>query len=115
MSDNQDFRETALAIRSQFGLEDFANQAADEQQKHEWLKKALAKRIGEMIDHEFDKFVNLLYRIDISETKVRQALSEQPFSQGLEKVAEMIIQRQLQKVITRKQYSASGHDLEFDI
>jgi len=115
MNEEQYIHETALAIRDQFGLELAAEVPGDEQVKHEALKKILSKRIEEMIDHELDRFVNLLYRIDISEAKVKQALSQQPFSKAVENVAEMIIQRQLQKVITRKQYSTPSHDLEFDI
>jgi len=108
-------KETAIDIRERFGLEKTPDDRVDELQQYEALKKLLSQRIEEMIDHEFDKFVNLLYRIDINESKVREALAEQPFSKGVEKVAEMIIQRQLQKIATRRQYSSSGHDLEFDI
>ena len=115
MTENQHFNETAIAIRNQFGLEKIQDELGGDSQQYEALKKQLSKRIEEMIDLEFDRFVNLLYRIDISESKVKQALAEQPFSKGAEKVADMIIQRQLQKIITRKQYSASNHDLEFDV
>jgi len=115
MPEEQYMRETAIAISNQFGLDKTPDDLNDEKQRYEMLKKMLSKRIEEMIDHEFDRFVNLLYRIDVNESKVKQALSEQPFSKGIEKVAEMIIERQLQKVITRKQYSSSAHDLEFDL
>jgi hypothetical protein len=108
-------KETALDIRDRFGLDKTPDDMVDERQQYEALKKLLSHRIEEMIDHEFDRFVNLLYRIDVNEAKVREALSEQPFSKGVEKVADMIIQRQLQKVATRRQYSSSRHDLEFDI
>lgn len=91
------------------------NPAGDEQRQLAALKKLLSKRIGEMIDHEFPNFVNALYRMDIDEAKVKQALAKQPFSEALDEVAEMIIQRQIKKIITRKQYSSSSHDLEFDI
>jgi len=110
-------QETALALHDQFGLgESYELDLNSEREKYDALKKLLAKRIQEMIDHEFDKFINLLYRIDISEPKVKEALAIQPFSEALDRVAEMIIERQLQKVITRKQYSTStSHDLEFDV
>ena len=115
MQDKQLIRDTALAIRDQFGLENIPVELTDKEQQYEALKKLLSKRIAEMIDHEFDGFVNLLYRIDINESKVKEALSEQPFSKGVEKVADMIIQRQLEKIATRRQFSSSNHDLEFDI
>ncbi len=115
MMDTELIKETAIDIRDRFGLEKTPNELTDQQQQYDALKKLLSARIEEMIDHEFDRFVNLLYRIDISESKVKEALAEQPFSKGVEKVADMIIQRQLQKIATRRQYSSSGHDLEFDI
>ena|ERR1051325_1304665 len=115
MPDKQYLQETALALQNQFGIDSLPDYEAEEQQLYDALKRLLSKRIEEMIDHEFDKFVNLLYRIDINESKVKQALSQHPFSKGVEAVADMIIQRQLQKVITRKQYSSPGNELEFDI
>lgn len=107
--------ETALALRNQFGIAEADTLPAEEQQRLTALKKMLAKRIAEMIDHEFDNFVNSLYRMDIDEAKVKKVLAKQPFSEALEEVADMIIKRQLQKVITRKQYSSPAHDLEFDM
>ncbi len=108
--------ETTISIRNQFALENTSGiQTTDERAKYEQLKKILIKRLEEMIDHEFEKFINVLYRIDVSEYKVKKALTEQPFKAGVEKIAEMIIQRQMQKVITRKQYATQQHDLEFDV
>ena len=114
MDSNDTIQETALALRNQFGMPETDLIPGNEQQRIEALKKLLAKRLGEMIDHEFDNFVNALYRIDIDEAKVKKVLAIQPFSHALEEVAEMIIKRQIQKVITRKQYSSSAHDLELD-
>jgi len=106
---------TALALRNQFGMAEVDLLPGDEQQRIEALKKVLAKRLAEMIDHEFDNFVNALYRIDIDEAKVKKVLAKQPFSHALEEVAELIINRQIQKIITRKQYSTPAHDMEFDM
>ena len=114
MDTDDTIQETALALRNQFGMAAVDLLPGDEQQRFEALKKLLAKRLAEMIDHEFDNFVNALYRIDIDEAKVKKVLAKQPFSHALEEVAEMIIKRQIQKVITRKQYSSSAHDLELD-
>ncbi len=115
MNSDVTIQETALALRNQFGISEIDFQSGDEQERFLTLKKMLAKRLAEMIDHEFDNFVNALYRIDIDEAKVKKVLAKQPFSHALEEVAEMIIKRQIQKVITRKQYSSSAHDLELDI
>jgi len=115
MNTDDNIQETAVALRNQFGVDVSGMLPGNEEQRLEALKKLLAKRIGEMIDHEFDNFVNMLYRIDMDEAKVKAVLSKQPFSKALEELAEMIIRRQIQKVITRKQFSSQAHDLEFDM
>ncbi len=83
--------------------------------QYEALKKLLADRLGDLINNDFDTFVNTLYRIDIDEQKVKKIIAEHPFEEVKIMISEMIIQRQLQKIITRKQYSASRDDLQFDI
>ena len=115
MDSDDTIEETALALRNQFGMASAELLPGDDDVRRQALRNLLAKRIGEMIDHEFHNFVNTLYRMDIDEAKVKQALAKQPFSQALDEVAEMIIQRQIRKIITRKQYSSPTHDLEFDI
>lgn len=51
-----------------------------------------------------NKMYNLLYRIDISEKQIKNAFesSGRPFSETL---TELIMKRELQKVVTRKIYS----------
>ena len=115
MDSTDTIEETAVALSNQFGMTSTELLQGNEQERMRALKNILAKRISEMIDHEFHNFVNTLYRMDIDEAKVKQALAKQPFSEALDEVAEMIIQRQIRKIITRKQYSSPTHDLEFDI
>jgi len=66
------------------------------------LLKELTRAIEHLIDKDFEKLMQILYRIDVSETKVKQAF-------GLEQdvatqVAKLIIEREQQKVITRAKY-----------
>ena len=79
------------------------------------LKKMLSDRLREMIDYEFDNFVNALYRIDISEQKVKAILSDQPLDRATELIAELIIDRQIEKVATRSKYSSGGGEMIFEI
>ncbi len=67
------------------------------------LLKELTRAINYLIDKDFEKLMHILYRIDVSEQKVKQAF-------GLEQdvavqIAKLIIEREQQKVITREQYS----------
>src|SRR5947207_852422 len=103
MDSDDTIGETALALTNQFGMVAEETLPGGESERLAALKRMLAKRIGEMIDHEFHNFVNTLYRMDIDEARVKQALAKQPFSEALEEVADMLIQRQIRKIITRKQ------------
>lgn len=65
------------------------------------LRKWLAGEITLLIDCDFQKLLNILYRIDVSEQKTRLALSDDDPAFAL---AGLIIDRELQKVETRKKY-----------
>ena len=70
------------------------------------LENYLAVFINELIDKDFNKLVNLLYRIDISEQKLKIALQneDKTISSG-KTIAQLIIERQLQKLEFRKKFS----------
>ena len=70
------------------------------------LENQLAIYINELIDKDFNKLVNLLYRIDISEQKLKIALQNEDKTISSSKtIAKLIIERQLQKLEFRKKFS----------
>ena len=64
----------------------------------------LAKLIRHLLDSDFERLINGLYRIDVSEEKVKQALSAS--GDIAEEIATLIIKREMQKVETRRKYRA---------
>lgn len=66
------------------------------------LKEWLAYEIQILLDHDFQKLLNMLYRIDVKEQKAKEALADLNPSF---KLAELIIEREMQKVASRKKYS----------
>ena len=66
------------------------------------LQIALATYINNLILNDFDKLVYLLYRIDINEKLIKQLLQEAETIPAGETIAKTIIERQLQKIISRK-------------
>ena len=70
----------------------------------EELITELSVIIGEMITHDFNRLVNILYRIDVSEEKVKKAMGEQSPEDVPRKIAELIVERELQKLETRRRY-----------
>ncbi len=70
----------------------------------EQLKEYLTKKISELIDNNFDKLINTLYRIDVDEDKLQLAFVDKNKSMLPEAIAGLIIERQLQKIEMRKKY-----------
>ena len=68
------------------------------------LEGALAVYINNLILHNFNRLIQLLYRIDVSEPKVKLMLKENPDKDAGLIIARLIIERQLKKIETRKQF-----------
>jgi len=71
------------------------------------LKIALARYINDLINHDFDKLLRLLYKVDVSEKILRANLHQQEKDAGVV-IAEMVIDRQLQKIETRRQFKSNN-------
>jgi len=67
--------------------------------------EVLAKHLQHLINHNFNDLLSILYRIDVSEVKVKKALAQKPknTSDG-EIIAELLIERQIQKLKFKAQY-----------
>ena len=68
------------------------------------LETVLAERIDRMIREDFGTLVQLLYRIDVNESKLRQLLEENSGEDAGRLIARLILERQWQKIQTRRQY-----------
>ena len=65
------------------------------------LKVWLAHEIQLLLDHDFQRFLNMLYLIDVDEQKAKEAFADNDPSWRL---AELVIERELQKVESRRKY-----------
>jgi len=66
------------------------------------FQEVLAKVIQHLLDNNFERLLNGLYRIDVDEEKVKQAMATGEDVAG--KIASLIIEREMQKVVTREKY-----------
>ena len=66
------------------------------------FQKILAKVIRHLLDNDFEQLLNGLYRIDVSEEKVKAAMATQ--GDVADNLALLIIEREMQKVVTREKY-----------
>lgn len=69
------------------------------------LKQKLSVHINDLINHDFQKLVSHLYRIDVNENKMRRLLEEKEGENAAGLIADLIIERQLQKIESRKNSS----------
>jgi hypothetical protein len=79
-------------------------------QSFEALRETLAKWISGLINQHFDELVRLLYRIDVNENKLKFLLQEKVGENAAFIIADLIIERQLQKAESRKQYQQPPSD-----
>ncbi len=75
----------------------------------EELKLVLAQRINDLINNNFQELVQLLYRVDINEQRLKYMLQESSTNAG-SLIAELIIERQLEKIESRKKYKPKSTD-----
>ena len=67
------------------------------------LIEAVADLLWELHSRSQQSLFNLLYRIDLPENKVEETVNSEGFDWSL--LAELILKRELQKVVIRRHYS----------
>lgn len=67
------------------------------------LKEKLTALINDLINHDFEKLVFYLYRIDVNETRMKQLLDQRDGENAAGLIADLIIERQLEKIKSRKE------------
>lgn len=71
----------------------------------EALEPILAERVNAMINTDFAGLVQLLYRIDVSEERLKKILRENMGTDAGLLIARLMIERQWQKIETRRKFN----------
>lgn len=102
-------------LREQFELDEKnLPDNAKEDERFKAFRQMLIERIGELIQRDFEKLKWILYRIDVSEKKLTEALKNTE-GDPAEIIADHIIQRQIEKAESRKKYGDKEGDWSFDM
>lgn len=88
-------KELILSLNELFSLE-------IKEDAYQKLKARLAEKINELIIHDFNKLIQILYRMDVNETKLKILLKENSTQNASEIIASLVIERQLQKLKSRR-------------
>ena len=86
-----------------WSLQLFDQELTPNETTFEQQRKHLIQVVTQLIDTDYHKLTNILYRIDVDELKLKKALleSDQPISVT---IADLIIERQLQKLKYRNRF-----------
>lgn len=68
------------------------------------LKNKLKKIIEHLLQADFERLLNAMYRLDIDETRFKSLLSGVHGNDVSGKLAEIVIERELQKIETRMKF-----------
>ncbi len=71
--------------------------------KPEWYTQ-LVDAVNALLVNDFNALVQILYRLDVSEDKIRSALGDHPGTDAATLIAGLLLERQLEKIETRKAF-----------
>ena len=74
----------------------------------------LETMINDLIKEDFSKLVQLLYRIDVSEAKLKNVLKEHPNEDAGKLIAQIVIERIAATKKARESFSTKGPSIEED-
>ncbi len=101
MRNNGDIAEVSVLIRKDLSL---AHDELALQTSIDELKEKLTQIVQYLLDKDFERLLQAMYRIDINEGKLKVALASDPPDLVAPKIATLIIERELQKAESRRRY-----------
>jgi hypothetical protein len=72
------------------------------------LHYILSQRIRELLDKNVEKLVFILYRIDVGQIRIDDIFNNPSKDEIAVLIADAVIERQLQKIHTRKKYKSNS-------
>jgi len=71
------------------------------------IRRQLVGKIEHLLDFDFEQLMSILYRVDVDEQKVKEALRDHSPNETALILTELVMERQLLKVKTRLQEKVS--------
>lgn len=93
----EDFKSLSLIVGKDFEVDDVLSEPL--------LRARLVEAFAYLLDHNISKMMNILYRTDVDEEKLKALLISNSDLPSAEVIADAYISRQKEKVETRKKYS----------
>jgi len=93
----EDFKSLGKIVSTDFEVEDLLSE--------DLLRARLIEAFAYLLDNNISKMMNILYRTDVNEEKLKALLISNSDLPSAEVIADAYINRQKEKVETRKKYS----------
>lgn len=77
------------------------------------LLKLIEELVTELVNHDFERLLLMLYRLDVSEQKVKQAIDAAGPTNASRNIAELIMAREKEKAVSREQYKTDNPEWQF--
>ena len=72
--------------------------------------ETLAAHLEHLLNNDFNGLLSILYRVDVSEQKIKRALAKNKANQSAgETIANLLVERQMQKLKFRSEYNKKKH------
>ncbi|MFL5741891.1 MAG: hypothetical protein ACJ75B_16835 [Flavisolibacter sp.] len=68
------------------------------------LRNHLRDYVNYLLLHDFNKLVQILYRVDVSEIKLKEMLQDHPQTDASDLITDLLIQRQKEKMEMKKSF-----------
>ncbi len=99
MTEYSENKETTALILRDFELAEPKNELSEQE-----LLAYLADAIAYMIEHKMDFLLSLLYRLDVAERKINEALIPGNKEDANIALAKLVLERQKQRLATKRAY-----------
>jgi hypothetical protein len=70
--------------------------------KDKELRERIQRLVNDLIITDFDQLVQLLYRIDVNENKLKKLLHDRPQTDAAVLITDLLIERQLEKIKSKE-------------
>jgi hypothetical protein len=74
--------------------------------------QAIVDHINALLQKDFSQLVSLLYRLDVSEAKLRALLQQNPDTDAAILIANLVLERQAQKIRSRRENTRRDHEID---
>lgn len=74
--------------------------------------QAIVDHINTLLQKDFSQLVSLLYRLDVSEAKLRALLQQNPDTDAAILIANLVLERQAQKIRSRRENTRRDHEID---